>query len=90
MESLLNLLPNGGNSCVDQLSNEIKYLQRVLFLIQEAEEALDYFLKGTLSHFDPHVGDTVKSLICCKFDFAFSSLRRPLSFKLSERHYVSA
>ncbi len=58
MESLLNLLPNGGNSCVDQLSNEIKYLQRVLFLIQEAEEALDYFLKGTLSHFDPHVGDT--------------------------------
>ncbi len=58
LDSLLDLLPKGGNSLVDSLQNEEKYLRRLLFLIQEAEEGIQHFLKGNLSHFDPHVGDT--------------------------------
>jgi hypothetical protein len=58
MKSLLDLLPKGGSSIVDTLQNELKFFRRFLFLIQEAEEGISHFLKGNLSHFDPHVGET--------------------------------
>jgi hypothetical protein len=58
MKSLLDLLPKGGNSLVDTLDNELKFFRRFLFLIQEAEEGIQHFLQGNLSHFDPHVGET--------------------------------
>lgn len=58
MNSLLDLLPKGGASIVDSLANETKFFRRFLFLIQEAEEGIQHFLKGDLFHFDPHVGDT--------------------------------
>jgi hypothetical protein len=67
--SLLDLLPKGGNSMVDSLENEGKYLRRILFLIQEAEEGIQHFLKGNLSHFDPHVGDTACQIRAYYFAF---------------------
>jgi hypothetical protein len=85
-KSLLDLLPKGGNSLVDSLQNEGKYLRRILFLIQEAEEGIQHFLKGNLSHFDPHVGDTACqirayyfALLWTKREAIFPSLERDLS-----------
>jgi hypothetical protein len=40
-----------------------------LFLIQEAEEGIQHFLKGNLSHFDPHVGDTACHIRACYFSY---------------------
>ncbi len=67
MKSLLDLLPKGGNSVVDTLDNELKFFRRFLFLIQEAEEGIQHFLQGNLSHFDPHVGDTACQIRACYF-----------------------
>ena len=86
MKSLLDLLPKGGRSLVDSLQNETKFLRRILFLIQEAEEGISHFLKGDLSHFDPHVGDTACqirayyfALLWSKREEVFPSLERDLS-----------
>ena len=86
MKSLLDLLPKGGRSLVDSLQNETKFLRRILFLIQEAEEGISHFLKGELSHFDPHVGDTACqirayyfALLWSKREEVFPSLERDLS-----------
>jgi hypothetical protein len=69
MNSLLDLLPKGGKSVVDSLQNETRFLRRILFLIQEAEEGISHFLKGNLSHFDPHVGDTACHIRACYFSY---------------------
>ncbi len=73
MKSLLDLLPKGGGSIVDSLQNETKFLRRLLFLIQEGEEGISHFLKGELSHFDPHVGDTACHIRACYFSYLWIS-----------------
>ncbi len=86
MQSLLDLLPKGGSSIVDSLKNEMKFFQRFLFLIQEAEEAIGHFLKGNLSHFDPHVGDTACQIRA--YYFALLWTKREETFPSMERDLV--
>jgi hypothetical protein len=83
MKSLLDLLPKGGNSMVDSLKNEMKFFRRILFLIQEAEEGILHFLKGDLSKFDAHVGET--SCQVRAYYFALLWLRRDEVFPVIEK-----